>query len=101
MRAGFTIEDLIETVHVFPTYAEAWKLCALVFDRDPKTMSCCCDLILASAPTIFGLTGKIQGFFATYELHILTGALLLLGYALQRSASSLIRSCRLLRPQGR
>jgi len=41
MRAGMTIDDLIETVHVFPTYAEAWKLCAQTFYRDPKTMSCC------------------------------------------------------------
>jgi len=41
MRAGMTIDELIETVHVFPTYAEAWKLCAQTFYRDPKTMSCC------------------------------------------------------------
>jgi len=41
MRAGMTLDDLIDTVHVFPTYAEAWKICAQTFDRDPKTMSCC------------------------------------------------------------
>jgi mercuric reductase len=41
MGAGFTIDDLIETVHVFPTYSEAWKICAQTFDRDPKAMSCC------------------------------------------------------------
>jgi len=41
LRAGMTLDDLIETVHVFPTYAEAWKICAQTFDRDPKTMSCC------------------------------------------------------------
>jgi mercuric reductase len=41
MRAGLTIDDLIETVHVFPTYSEAWKLCAQSFERDLKTMSCC------------------------------------------------------------
>jgi mercuric reductase len=41
MRAGFTLDDLIDTVHVFPTYAEAWKICAQAFDRDPRTMSCC------------------------------------------------------------
>ncbi len=41
MGAGFTIDDLIETVHVFPTYSEAWKICAQTFDRDLKTMSCC------------------------------------------------------------
>lgn len=41
MRAGFTIDDLIDTVHVFPTYAEAWKMCAQTFERDPRTISCC------------------------------------------------------------
>lgn len=41
MRAGMTLDDLIDTVHVFPTYAEAWKICAQTFDRDLKTMSCC------------------------------------------------------------
>ncbi len=41
MRAGMTLDDLIDTVHVFPTYVEAWKICAQTFDRDPKTMSCC------------------------------------------------------------
>jgi len=41
MQAGLTIDELIETVHVFPTYAEAWKICAQTFERDPKTMSCC------------------------------------------------------------
>jgi mercuric reductase len=41
MQAGLTIDELIETVHVFPTFAEAWKICAQTFERDPKTMSCC------------------------------------------------------------
>ncbi len=41
MRARMTLDDLIDTVHVFPTYAEAWKLCAQSFDRDLEGMSCC------------------------------------------------------------
>lgn len=41
IRAGWTLDDLIDTVHVFPTYAEAWKLCAQAFDRDVDSMSCC------------------------------------------------------------
>lgn len=41
MRAGFTIDDLIETVHAFPTYAEAWKMCAQSFTRNVEAMSCC------------------------------------------------------------
>lgn len=41
MRSGFTIDDLIETIHAFPTYAEAWKMCAQSFTRDVEAMSCC------------------------------------------------------------
>lgn len=41
IKAGMTIDDLIDTVHCFPTFAEVWKLCAQSFDRDPDTMSCC------------------------------------------------------------
>lgn len=41
MKAGWTLADLVDTVHVFPTYAEAWKLCAQTFQRSPATMSCC------------------------------------------------------------
>jgi len=70
------------------------------------TMLCCTPLVPtalallgASTPTIFGMTGKIQGFFATYELHFLTAALLLLGYALHRSVRHLTTSCGLPRPQ--
>jgi len=64
------------------------------------TMLCCTPLIPtalallgASTPTIFGVTGKVQGFFAAYELPILAGALALLLYALYRSAGQLTRAC--------
>ncbi len=53
----------------------------------------------ASTPTIFGLSGRIQGIFATYEVHFLVAAALLLVYALHRSVDHLFRSCRL-RPSG-
>lgn len=41
MKAGMTIEELIDTTHTFPTYSEVWKFCAQSFTRDPDTMSCC------------------------------------------------------------
>lgn len=41
IRAGWTIDELIETVHVFPTYSEAWKMCAQSFTRKVEAMSCC------------------------------------------------------------
>jgi mercuric reductase len=41
IQAEWTIDQLIDTVHAFPTYAEAWKICAQSFTRDPETMSCC------------------------------------------------------------
>lgn len=41
IRAGWTTDDLIGTVHVFPTYAEAWKTCAQTFTRSARAMACC------------------------------------------------------------
>ncbi len=41
MKAGWTVRELIDTVHAFPTYAEAWKICAQTFFRASATMSCC------------------------------------------------------------
>ncbi|AWR96737.1 mercury(II) reductase [Acidianus sulfidivorans JP7] len=39
MRA--TVDDLIDTIHVFPTMAEALRIAALAFNTDVKKMSCC------------------------------------------------------------
>ncbi|MES4792209.1 MAG: hypothetical protein C4321_03810 [Chloroflexota bacterium] len=41
IRLGLTIHDLINTVHVFPTYAEAIELAAQAFTRDVSVMTCC------------------------------------------------------------
>ncbi len=41
IRAGFTIDDLIDTVHVFPTISEAIKYAALSFYLDVSKMPCC------------------------------------------------------------
>ena len=41
VRLGLTIQDIIDTVHVFPTYSEAIKLAAQAFTRDVSVMTCC------------------------------------------------------------
>ena len=41
LRAGFTLDDLIDTVMVFPTLSEGLKHAALAFYRDVKKMPCC------------------------------------------------------------
>ncbi len=41
IRHGLTIHDIIDTVHVFPTYSEAIKLAAQAFTRDISVMTCC------------------------------------------------------------
>lgn len=38
-----TIDDIIDTVHVFPTMAESFKLSVMAFKRDVQRMSCCVD----------------------------------------------------------
>ncbi len=47
----------------------------------------------ASTPQIFGLTGQIQGFFATYELLILAFALVLLFVSLRLATRSILGAC--------
>jgi mercuric reductase len=41
VRLGLKVEDLVETLHVFPTFSEALKLAALAFLRDVSVMACC------------------------------------------------------------
>ncbi len=41
IRAGMTIDDLIDLVHVFPTISEGIKYAALAFYRDVSKMPCC------------------------------------------------------------
>ncbi len=64
------------------------------------SMLCCTPVIPtllallgASTPTLFTLSGRIQGFFATWEIPILTFALLLLLGALHRTVLRLSGSC--------
>lgn len=37
------IDDVIDTLHAFPTLSEAIKICAQSFKRDVRRMSCCVE----------------------------------------------------------
>jgi mercuric reductase len=41
IRHNLTIDDVIDTVHVFPTMSEALRLAALAFYKDVSKLSCC------------------------------------------------------------
>lgn len=41
IRNKMTIHDLIDTVHIFPSFSEGLKIAAQAFTRDISTMSCC------------------------------------------------------------
>lgn len=43
VKYGMTIDDIIDTVHVFPTMTEAVKLVAQSFRKDISKMSCCAE----------------------------------------------------------
>lgn len=43
IKFGLSIDDIIDTVHVFPTFSEAIKIVAQAFRRDISTMSCCIE----------------------------------------------------------
>ena len=47
----------------------------------------------ASTPQIFGLTGRVQGLFVTYEPLILTLALVLLVFSLRLAGRSILGAC--------
>ncbi|NOX97712.1 MAG: mercury(II) reductase [Nitrospirae bacterium] len=43
VKQEMTIDEIIDTVHVFPTFSEAIKIAAQAFTHDPKKMSCCVE----------------------------------------------------------
>ena len=43
VKFGLPIDDIIDTVHVFPTLSEGIKLAAQAFTRDISVMSCCVE----------------------------------------------------------
>ncbi|MBI4330680.1 MAG: mercury(II) reductase [Chloroflexi bacterium] len=43
VKFGLTIDDIVDTVHVFPTFSEGIKRVAQAFTRDVSKMSCCVE----------------------------------------------------------
>lgn len=43
VKFGLTIDQIIDTVHVFPTLSEATKLVATSFEKDISKLSCCIE----------------------------------------------------------
>ncbi len=43
VKYGLTVDDIIDTVHVFPTMAESTKLAAMSFRKDLENLSCCAE----------------------------------------------------------
>lgn len=43
VKFGLTVDDIIDTVHVFPAFSEAIKIVSQAFNRDIITMSCCIE----------------------------------------------------------
>jgi mercuric reductase len=43
VKNRMTVDDVIDTLHIFPTLSEAIKIGAQSFRRDIKKMSCCVE----------------------------------------------------------
>lgn len=43
VKFGLTVDDIIDTVHPFPTFSEAFKHACQAFRRGTSTMSCCVE----------------------------------------------------------
>jgi mercuric reductase len=43
LRAKMTLDDLIESVFVYPTFSESLKIAALAFRKDVNKLSCCAE----------------------------------------------------------
>jgi len=43
VKFGLTVDDIIDTIHPFPTFSEAFKHACQAFRRDTSTMSCCIE----------------------------------------------------------
>lgn len=97
--------SLVLTLSIYAFRASVRQLSSgLTFGAMLSSLSpaaiCCTPLVPsllalagASTPQIFGLTGRIQGFFATYELPILVFALVLLLFSLHLATKSILGSC--------
>ena len=43
IRADWTVRDLIDTIHVYPTMAETIRMVAQTFEKDVSKLSCCAE----------------------------------------------------------
>jgi mercuric reductase len=43
VKFGLMVDDVIDTIHPFPTFSEAFKHACQAFRRDTSTMSCCVE----------------------------------------------------------
>ncbi|MEZ3117480.1 mercury(II) reductase [Halobaculum sp. MBLA0147] len=43
VKFGLTVDDIVDTVHPFPTFSEAFKHACQAFRRDTSAMSCCVE----------------------------------------------------------
>ena len=43
VKFGLTVDDIVDTVHPFPTFSEAFKHACQAFRRDTSTTSCCVE----------------------------------------------------------
>lgn len=43
VKFGLTVEDLVETIHVYPTMSEAIRMAAQTFIKDVSRLSCCAE----------------------------------------------------------
>jgi mercuric reductase len=43
VKFGLTVDHIIDTIHPFPTFSEAFKHACQAFRRDTETMSCCVE----------------------------------------------------------
>jgi len=43
VKFDLTIDDVIDTIHPFPTFSEAFKHACQAFRRDTSAMSCCVE----------------------------------------------------------
>ncbi|MEO9309289.1 MAG: mercury(II) reductase [Nitrososphaera sp.] len=43
VKQGLTVDDIVDTTHVFPTMSESIKLVATSFKKDLKRLSCCVE----------------------------------------------------------
>lgn len=43
VKLGLTVDEIIDTIHPFPTFSEAFERACQAFGRDTSTTSCCVE----------------------------------------------------------